>query len=204
MEDGFWKNIRNADVQAYKVAVTFERLNKKLLSAELALRFLYRCRDEDVHPKFTRWKNLNNRDERTKHRCYRRILFDEINQKSVLVKRLKNETTVAEGNLSQIPWMKRMIIKYAIRNYIKREESKLRARLENKFQNLLAEKHKKNGIQPNPNKLIINLTGVELTNEQYSALQFGLKLQIEIKRRKVALVVHFLPKIILQFGLKFT
>ena len=29
---------------------------KKLLSAELALKFLYRCRDEDVHPKFTRWK----------------------------------------------------------------------------------------------------------------------------------------------------
>ena len=49
--NGFWKNIRNADVQAYKVAVTFERLNKKLLSGELALRFLYRCRDEDVHPK---------------------------------------------------------------------------------------------------------------------------------------------------------
>ena len=58
--NGFWKNIRNADVQAYKVAVTFKRLNKKLLSGELALLFLCRCRDEDVHPKFTRWKNLNN------------------------------------------------------------------------------------------------------------------------------------------------
>ena len=38
--NGFWKNIRSADEQAYKVAVTFERLNKKLLSAELALRTL--------------------------------------------------------------------------------------------------------------------------------------------------------------------
>ena len=48
--NGFWKNIRSTDEQAYKVAVTFERLNKKLMSAELALRFLYRCRDEDLHP----------------------------------------------------------------------------------------------------------------------------------------------------------
>ena len=113
----------------------------------------------------------------------------ENNQKIVLIKRLKNETTVAEeGNLSQIPWMKRMIIKYAIRNYIKREESKIHARLENKFQNLLAEKHKKNGIQQNPNKIIINLTGVELTNEQYSALQFGLKHGIAIRPRESDLI----------------
>ena len=38
-------------------------------------------------------------------------------------------------------------------NYVKREEKKIRTRLEKKFQNLLAEKQKKNGIQPNPNKL---------------------------------------------------
>ena len=50
----FWNNIRNTDELTYKLAVTFERLNKKLLSAELALKFLYRCRDEDEHPKFTR------------------------------------------------------------------------------------------------------------------------------------------------------
>ena len=186
--NGFWKNIRSADEQAYKVAVTFERLNKKLLSAELALRFLYRCRDKDLHPKFTRWKNLNKKDERTRHHCYRRILFDEIRHKIDLVERLKNETTVAEGYLSQIPRMKKMIIKHAIRNYVKREEKKIHDRLEKKFQNLLAEKQMKNGIQPNPNKLVLNLTGVELTNEQYSALQFGLKHGIATRPRESDLI----------------
>ena len=89
---GFWNNFRNTDEQAYKLAVTFERLSKKLLSAELALKFLYRCRDEDVHPKFTRWKNLKTKDDKTKRRCYRRILFDEISHKINLIKQLKIHT----------------------------------------------------------------------------------------------------------------
>ena len=77
-----------------------------------------------------------------------------------------------------------MIIKHAIRNYVTREEKKIHDRLEKKFQNLLAEKQMKNGIQPNPNKLVLNLTGVELTNEQYSALQFGLKHGIATRPRE--------------------
>ena len=81
-----------------------------------------------------------------------------------------------------------MIIKHAIRNYVKRQEKNIRVRLEKKFQNLLAKKQKKNGIQPNPNKLIINLTGVELTNEQYSALQFGLKHGIATRPRESDLI----------------
>ena len=68
-----------------------------------------------------------------------------------------------------------MIIKHAIQNYVKREEKKIRQRHEKKFQYLLSEKHRRNGTQPNPNKLVLNLTEVELSNEQYSALQFGLK-----------------------------
>ena len=81
-----------------------------------------------------------------------------------------------------------MIIKHAIRNYVKREEKKIHDRLEKKFQNLLAEKQMKNGIQPNPNKLVLNLTGVELTNEQYSALQFGLKHGIATRPRESDLI----------------
>ena len=68
-----------------------------------------------------------------------------------------------------------MIIKHAIRNYVKREEKKIQQRHEKKFQHPLSEKHRRNGTQPNPNKLVLNLTEVELSNEQYSALQFGLK-----------------------------
>ena len=71
---------------------------------------------------------------------------------------------------------------------VTREEKKIHDRLEKKFQNLLAEKQMKNGIQPNPNKLVLNLTGVELTNEQYSALQFGLKHGIATRPRESDLI----------------
>ena len=80
--------------------------------------------------------------------------------------------------------MKRFIIKHAVSNYVKREEKKIQLRHQKKFQQLLSEKHRQNGIQPNPNKLVFNLTDMELTNDQYSALQFGLKHGIVIAPRE--------------------
>ena len=168
----------------YHRVLAFGVISETLMNtAELTLNFLYRCRNEDVHPKFTCWKNLKTKDK-TKRRNYRRIFLDEINHKISLVKQLKINTISAEHNLSQIPWLKRFIIKHAISNYIKREDKKIELHHRKKFQQLLIEKHHHNGTEPNPNKLIFNLTDVELTKDQYSALQFGLKHGIAIAPRE--------------------
>ena len=107
---------------------------------------------------------INNKDEKTKHRCYRRILFDEINHKIDLVKRFKNKTTVAEGNL--------LYLKY----HAKREERKSVHASNRSFKTYSRKSRRRmEYLQPNPNKLVINPTALELTNKQYSALQFGLK-----------------------------
>ena len=71
--------------------------------------------------------------------------------------------------------MKRCIVKYIINNYLKREEQVIRKRHEKKMQNLRREKRLFDGTRANPNKIIINLTDTQLTNDQYSALQYGLK-----------------------------
>ena len=56
------------------------------------------------------------------------------------------------------------------------------------MQNLRREKRMIDGTRPNPNKIIINLTNTQLTNAQYSALQYGLKHGITTKPKDSDLI----------------
>ena len=85
---GFWRNIRLSDPDCYRAAVDLERASKKLSKAKLNLVFLYNCRDEDLHPKFTRWRNFNNLDDRSQKKAYRKVLKDEIRNKHKLINKL--------------------------------------------------------------------------------------------------------------------
>ena len=172
---GFWKNLRNAGEPSHKIAVIYERACKKLQAAEYALKFLIQCRDEDISPKFTRWKNLRKLSISKKKKRYKKILFDEINNKHKLIKQLKREKVEAEENLKRVTWLKRSVVKYMVDNYLKHEETVIKKRHEKKLQNLRREKRSIDGTRPNPDKIIINLTNTKLTNEQYCALQYDLK-----------------------------
>ena len=55
---GFWINYRNTDEDSYRQAVKLQRMSKKMVRCELAIKFLAKCRDANVFPKFTRWKNV--------------------------------------------------------------------------------------------------------------------------------------------------
>ena len=46
--NGFWLNYRQSDEMSYKQAVKVQRLQKKLLRCELAIKFLTKCRDANV------------------------------------------------------------------------------------------------------------------------------------------------------------
>jgi hypothetical protein len=133
---GFWKNFRIADETSYKLSVTYERVSKKLQAAEHAVKFLVQCRDEDISPKFTRWKNLRKLEPRKKTKRCRQILFEEIKNKHKRINQLKREKVESEENLKSKTWMKRCIVKYIINNYLKREEQVIRKRHEKKMQNI--------------------------------------------------------------------
>ena len=150
--NGFWKNIRMSDPDCYRAAVEFERISKKLKKAELDLKFLYDCRDEDLHPKFTRWRNFTSLDEKGKRRAYRKVLNDEIKSKHQHIKRLKVTLALKEDALSaKTTWIKQMIVKNAVNNAVNSELKKVERRHKKKFTNLQEEKMKRDGITKNPN-----------------------------------------------------
>ncbi|CAB4037109.1 Hypothetical predicted protein, partial [Paramuricea clavata] len=91
--------------------------------------------------------------------------------------------------------MKRCIVKYIINNYLKREEQVIRKRHEKKMQNLRREKRLYDGTRANPNKIIVNLTDTQLTNDQYSALQYGLKYGRSCLRRPTRHAQNYLNSI---------
>ena len=76
--NGFWSNLRVADPVTHRNAITLQRSSRKLKKAELDLKFLMNCRDNNVHIKFVRWKNLNGKSFRKQHQHYRRLLKEEI------------------------------------------------------------------------------------------------------------------------------
>jgi hypothetical protein len=118
---------------------------------------------------------------RKKKKRFRQILFEEIKNKYKRINQLKREKVEAEENLKSITWMKRCIVKYIINNYLKRKEQVIRKRHEKKMKNLRREKRLSDGTRANTNKIIVNLTDTQLTNDQYSALQYGLKYGIALQ-----------------------
>ena len=174
--NGFWNNIRMSDENCYNAAVALEKVSKKLNKAKMDLLFLYNCRDEDLHPKFTRWKNFKTLDDKTRKKSYQKVLNDEIKNKHQLIKKLSTLYEMKNESFSnETTWMKRFIIKNAIDGIIKADSIKIAQRHKKKLTNLNKEKMKRDGLTNNPNQCIINLTGTLLNEEQYNALQFGLK-----------------------------
>ena len=78
-------------------------------------------------------------------------------------------------------WIKYKVIMLSIRNLISIDERKVKIRHDKKFTFLINERNERNGIQPNPNKLIFNLSHQMLSNEQHAALQYGLKQGIAMR-----------------------
>ena len=139
--NGFWKNIRRSDPDCYRRAVEFERIRKKLKKAELDLKFLYDCRDEDLHPKFTRWKNFNTLDDRAKHRAYRKVLNDEIKAKHKHIRKLRLIHAQKENSFSSsTTWMKRLIVTNAVNGSVNSLMLKAKKTHAKKFANLLEER----------------------------------------------------------------
>ena len=186
---GFWYNIRMSDENVYKTAIDYERELKKLNKAELDLKFLFRCREEDLHPKFTRWKNFNTYDDSGKRKRYRKVLSEAISDKHQKVRELRKSVSEKEKVMNETTtFMKRKLIRCAILDVIRRDTVKVKQRHDKKFDSLLEGKKKRDQLIANPNSCIINLTGIDLTQEQCDALQFGLKYSIAVRPRETDLL----------------
>ena len=183
-------NLRKADPVTHKFAIAFQRCYKKVIKAELDLKFLHQCKDRNVYPKFVRWKNLKTKDTREKIRYYRRLLNDSITEKSKHLKTLRDKLSVREKDVrSSTTWVKFMLIKYSVKRLSSLQSERIKKRHQKKMDALMVEKKIKDGINQNPNELITNLTGRQLTDEEIEILKVGLKHGIASRPRESEMIV---------------
>ena len=84
---------RNSDEKSYKQAIIVQHILKKLLRCELAIKYMKKCRDANVFPAFTRWKNTNGRSEKIKNKYRRKVLLDEIHEKNDDLRKYREKET---------------------------------------------------------------------------------------------------------------
>ena len=110
---------------------------------------LYNCRYKDVFPKFVRLRNINNQPLKKKSRYYRRILFDEIDEKIKHLKNLKLELVKEHALLNGITtWIKNSVLTYRLKMVISKGERNIKT--QNKIlDGLISHKKEVNGINEN-------------------------------------------------------
>ena len=127
---------------------------------------------------------------RKQHQHHKRLLKEEIQE---VIKRKKNlckEAKEKEKHLSSsTTWMKFMIIKVSINRLLDKEALKVKTRQSKKLDALILEKQLKDGIKPNPNKLITNLSGLPLTAEETDILLLGAKHGFATRPKETDIIV---------------
>ena len=160
----------------YEKAVKLQRTRKKLVRCELAIRFLTKCRDTNLFPKFTRWKNANGLDPPSRNRYRRKVLLDEIKSKHQQLRQLRDAVKLAETALfTDMTFIKKSILRWSIERLNEAERRLVQKRHDKKYQNLLREKTQIEGTVENPNKTIWNFSSHVLNDQEESTLKFGLK-----------------------------
>ncbi|MEO0683799.1 MAG: hypothetical protein AAFY76_01795 [Cyanobacteria bacterium J06649_11] len=77
--------------------------------------------------------------------------------------------------ITSTTWMKRNLILFSINRLQNNISAETSQRHQNKLDTLIVNKHIIDGIKPNPNTLVTNLTDFELTVEELEVLNLGLK-----------------------------
>ena len=131
------------------------------------------------------WKNVNRQPFKKKNRYYRRILVDEIDEKTKYLKTLKTQLMQQQKLLYEnTTWIRGTILRYTLNTIITKEESKWIRTHNKKLDNLTNEKKAINGISDNPNSVITNLSSRNLNNNENKILTYGLKHGIAISPKQ--------------------
>ena len=182
---GIWFNLRTADPAAHKVAITYQRHYRRIMKAEMDLKFLLACRDDSVYPTHVKWSILKKIKPRERLRHHQRNLKHSITEMNEKVRNLKKQNDEMDSSLKNaLTWMKYNVFKISIRRLIDSERLKVRKRHEKKFDKLKMESAVKNGTKKNPNNLITNLTDETLTKEETEVLMLGLNHGIALRPRE--------------------
>ena len=182
---GLWYNLRTADPVAHKAAIAYQRRQQRLMKAELDLKFLLGCRDQKIFPTHVKWKVLNRMKPRDRQRHHERNLKASITTMNEKIRNLRPEYLKAEADFRKtITWMKYTIFRISIRNNTNLLRTKIVETHQRKMDKLLVDKAVREGTTRNPNKLITNLTEIELTKEEIEVLTLGLNHGVALRPRE--------------------
>ena len=154
------------DVQKqHKLAVQYQRSWRRLSKAELDLAFLRDCKMAEVYPKFIRWKNINQAKKKKRRQKFHKLLLNEgINEKNTDINYLRNKTAQLKTAIFQnTTWMKAQLIVFSVNRLLRLEKTQVKRCHAKKLEALLHTKTVAEKLESNPNKVIINLSGEELT-----------------------------------------
>ena len=113
-----------------------------------------------------------------------------ITEKNKHLKTLRDKLSVREKDVrSSTTWMKFMLIKYSVTRLSSLQSERIEKRHQKKMDALIVEKKIKDGINQNPNELITNLTGRQLTDEEIEILKVGLKHGTASRPRESEMIV---------------
>ena len=116
---------------------------------------------------------------------HKRNLGQSITEMTSKIRSLKSETEGTDSALrSALTWMKYCIFQISIRRNTDKMREKVMQRHQKKLDRLLVEKAMKDGTTKNPNKLITNLTDIELTKEEVDILTLGLNHGLALRPRE--------------------
>ena len=182
---GIWFNLRTADPAAHKVAITYQRHYKRIMKAEMDLKFLLICRDDGVYPTHVKWSILKKMKPRERLRHHQRNLKSSITEMNEKLRNLRRQNDNIDSSLKNaLTWMKYHVFKISIRRLIENERMKVKDRHDKKLDKLRVESAVKNGTKKNPNNLITNLTDETLTKEETDVLILGLNHGIALRPRE--------------------
>ena len=85
----YWPNLRATDPSLHTAAVTLQKLYYRVKKTKLDIAFLTKCRDQNITPKFVRWKNLKSKRHNLRSAYHRKILRETIQYQHKSLRDLK-------------------------------------------------------------------------------------------------------------------
>ena len=107
-KNGFWSNLRSTDPVLHQKSKALQRVLKKKRKAEHDIKFLNACKENDVYPKFVKWKNIKNLSYREKKSYYIRLLNEALQRRHNDLRYLKQKyESIYLEFTTESTWMKR-------------------------------------------------------------------------------------------------
>ena len=172
----FWPNLCATNTSLHSTAVKYQKLYYKVKKAELDIKFLVKCQDNNITPKFICWKNLKSKCHRLHSSYHRRLLKESIHDQHKLFATFKTSLNEHVSTLkTSCSYQKFIAIKFNATRSSDKKLIKVSERHERKFSALKCDHCIHTGIKDNPNNIITNLTNDLLKPEEKCVLHFGLK-----------------------------